>query len=122
MARTARKNRKPNGNEHGKSLDRHPRVRTATELAQRLTEAALQLQSLRSSDALYAAVVDQAARLCSAKRLLLVVNGPDGLHVAGSQLPRGEDARTLLGAITPWLSEAQRTRAPKLWHGPDGAK
>ncbi|HXX10251.1 MAG TPA: GAF domain-containing protein [Burkholderiales bacterium] len=82
----------------------------------------MRLHSLRSADALYAAVVDQAARLCGAKRLLLVLNDPDGMHLAGSRLPRGENARTLLGAITPWLSDARQAPIASLRHGPDGAK
>ena len=62
----------------------------------------------------------QAAQVTGARRLLLVLGDNATLHIEASLLPRGEDAATLLHAITPWLAEAQATRKPRLRHGPIG--
>ena len=70
---------------------------------------------------MYESLIDEAAHFSGAQRVLLVLSGPDGLRIAGSLVPQGEDARTLLHAVTPWLSEAGRTRAVSLRHGPEGA-
>jgi len=91
------------------------------ELAQRLVDTGVRLHELRDSDALYESLIDEAAQFSGAQRVLLVLSGPDGLRIAGSLVPQGEDARTLLHAVTPWLSEARRTRAVSLRHGPQGA-
>ena len=91
------------------------------ELVHRLIEAGLRLHALRDSDALYASVIDAAGHFIGAQRLLLVLSDAGGLRVAGSLVPQGENARTLLDAIAPWLLEAQRTRAASLRHGPEGA-
>jgi GAF domain-containing protein len=53
---------------------------------------------------------------------LLVLSGADGLRIAGSLVPPGEDASALLHAVTPWLTESSRTRAVSLPHRPDGAE
>jgi GAF domain-containing protein/DNA-binding response OmpR family regulator len=103
---------------------RGPRASNSAELAellQRLVNMGLRLHALRDSDALYASVIDEAAHLSGAQRVLLVLIGPDGLGIAGSLMPQGEDARTLLQAVTPWLSEGGRTHAVSLRHGPEGA-
>jgi signal transduction histidine kinase len=103
---------------------RDPRASRAAapgELLQRLVDTGLHLHALRDSDALYACVIDAAVHLSGAQRVLLVLSGPDGLRIAGSRLPQGEDARTLLRAVTPWVSEASRSRAVGLRHGPEGA-
>jgi GAF domain-containing protein/DNA-binding response OmpR family regulator len=91
------------------------------ELVQRLVDTGLRLHAFRDSGAFYEALVDEAARFSGAQRVLLVLSGPDGLRIAGSLVPQGEDAQTLLHAVTPWLSEAGRTRAVSLRHGPEGA-
>src|SRR4029079_16062720 len=44
-----------------------------------------------------------------------------GLRLAGSLLPRGEDAQALLREIEPALAEVRRTRAVILTYVPDGA-
>ncbi len=46
---------------------------------------------------------------------------PQGLQLAGSLVPRGEDAQALLREITPALMDVRRTRAVSLTHGPEGA-
>jgi GAF domain-containing protein/DNA-binding response OmpR family regulator len=92
------------------------------ELVQRLVDTGVRLHALRDSDALYGSLIDEAAHFSGAQRVLLVLSGPDGLRIAGSLLPQGEDAKTLLHAVTPWLSEPSRTRTVSLRHGPEGAE
>jgi GAF domain-containing protein/DNA-binding response OmpR family regulator len=93
----------------------------APERVQRLVDTGLRLHALRDSDALYESLVDEAAHISGAQRVLVVLSSADGLSIAGSLVLQGEDARTLLHAVTPWLSEASRTRAVSLRHGPKGA-
>ena len=88
---------------------------------QHLVDAGLRLHSLRDSDALYETLVDQAARLSGAQRVLLVLIDSDGPRIGGSRLPQNEDAQALLDAIACWIAQAQRTRAVSLRHGPQGA-
>jgi signal transduction histidine kinase/DNA-binding response OmpR family regulator len=95
--------------------------RAPVELVQRLVDTGLRLFALRDSDALCASVIEAAAQFIGAQRVLLVLSDADGLCVVGSLVPKGEDARTLLHAVTPWFSRAQRTRAASLRHGPEGA-
>jgi GAF domain-containing protein len=115
---------KSNTDAFGPIARRGPRASSSAELAellQRLVNMGLRLHALRDSDALCASVIDAAAHVSGAQRVLLVLSGPDGLRLAASLVPHGEDARTLLHAVTPWLSEASRTRAASLRHGPEGA-
>src|SRR5207247_9418000 len=69
------------------------------------------LQWLRSAE---------AAGLAGAGRGLRVLGAPQGLQLAGSLVPRGEDAQGLLRDITPALMEVRRTRAVSLAYGPEG--
>ena len=66
-------------------------------------------------------LIEAAAELSRAERVLLVLEAPGGPRLAGSLLPRGEDEQALLKAVTPWLDEARRTREACLRHGPEGA-
>jgi len=82
------------------------------------------MSRLRDAKDLQAFLVTAVADLVGAQRVLLVLEPPGsggGLQVAASRLPAGEDEATLLQAITPWLEQARRERAPRLRHGPDGA-
>ena len=97
------------------------RPRLRTDRAQRLVDTALRLHDLRRLDRWSDAVLAAAAELCGARRVLLVLDGPQGWAPAGARVPRGEDNATLLRAVTPWLDEARRTRAVRLRHGPAGA-
>jgi GAF domain-containing protein len=97
------------------------RKKAPGELVQRLVDTGLRLHAIRDSDILCKALVDEAAHLSGAQRVLLVLIVPDGLRIAGSLLERGENAPTLLHAVTPWLSEVGRTRAVSLQHGPEEA-
>ena len=46
--------------------------------------------------------------------VLLVLETPEGLHIAGSLVPTGEDAQALLASITPDLQQVRRNRAALL--------
>jgi hypothetical protein len=56
-----------------------------------------------------------------ASRVLLLLDGAEGLAIAAAKLPAGEDAGELRTAITPWIDEARRSRRARLRHGPQGA-
>jgi len=89
---------------------------------ERLVDTGLRLSALDSGCEVRDLVVDEAARLIGARRVLLVLDTEAGPGNAGAKLPPGEDAAALLRAITPWLVETRRSRKPSLRHGPDGAE
>jgi len=70
---------------------------------------------------LNAFVVEQAAALSGATRVLLLIDTDSGPMVAASHLPRDESSAQLLLAIGPWLAEVRRTHNAQLHHGPAGA-
>ncbi len=88
---------------------------------ERLVEAGLRLNELRTPAELHRFVVDEAVALLGAQRVLLVLDSADGPRIAASRLPRGEKASALLRAIGPWLDEARLRRSARLRHGPQGA-
>jgi signal transduction histidine kinase/putative methionine-R-sulfoxide reductase with GAF domain/ActR/RegA family two-component response regulator len=88
---------------------------------ERLVDTGLRLNELRSGDELHEFLIDEIAELLGAERVLLVLQSGAERQLAGQLLPRGEDAATLLAAVTPWLDEAGRTRRVSLLHGPEGA-
>ena len=55
-----------------------------------LLSVALGINQLRDADALHTFLIDAAAKLCAATRVLLVLETPAGLQIAGAKLPRGE--------------------------------
>ena len=79
------------------------------------------LSAQPSASALHRLLIDEAAALSGAQRVLLLLDRPGGPMLAGKRLPPGEDAAALVRAVTPWLDEARRTRAARLRHGPAGA-
>ena len=87
----------------------------------RLVDSGVRLNQLRSEAALHDFLVDEVTELSGAERVLLVLQGASGRHIAGALLPAGEDAATLLQAVSPWLDEAAATQEPRLRHGPEGA-
>jgi len=87
---------------------------------QRVLDAGLRLNQLRSSAKIHGLLVEEAARLLGAQRVLLVLESDVRGPVAGSRVPAGEDPGALWQAIAPWLDEARRTRAVRLRHGPPG--
>ncbi len=88
---------------------------------ERLVDTGLRLNELRSSEELHEFLIDEATELSGAERVLLVLESGQGLRLAGSLMPRGEDAQALLRDIEPALAEVRRTRAIILTHGPEGA-
>ncbi|TMG89564.1 MAG: GAF domain-containing protein [Betaproteobacteria bacterium] len=88
---------------------------------ERLVDTGLRLNELRSATELHEFLIDEATELSGAERVLLVLETAEGLQLAGSLVPRGEDAQALLHDIAPALTEVHRTRAVSLMHGPEGA-
>ena len=88
---------------------------------ERLVDTGLRLNELRSAAELHEFLIDEATELSGAERVLLVLETPQGLRLAGSLVPRGEDAQALMHDITPALMEVRRTRAASLTHSPEGA-
>ncbi len=89
---------------------------------ERLVDSSLRLQGQPDEARLCAALLEEAAQLLGAQRVLLVLPLGKGLRVAGARLPAGESADELLDAVTPWLAEARKRRASRLRHGPEGAE
>ncbi len=91
----------------------------------RLLDASLRLHGRRDVSELAGAIVDAAAGLCPARRLLLLSREAGAYRVAAARLPRNERSAAsraaLLRAITPWLDEAARSRKKRLRHGPSRA-
>ncbi|MBS0342999.1 MAG: GAF domain-containing protein, partial [Proteobacteria bacterium] len=88
----------------------------------RLLESGLRLLEARSEDELCQLLLDEAAQLTGAQRVLLVLESAQALRCAASTvLPRGETPEQLLQAIRPWLDQAGGSRTPSLRHGPEGA-
>jgi GAF domain-containing protein/CheY-like chemotaxis protein len=99
----------------------HLRANTSVhEPFERLVDTGLRLNELQHADALYEFVVEEATELSGAERVLLVLDGAEGVRLAAGTVPLGEDRAVLLQAITPWLEEARRSRAVSLRHGPAG--
>jgi len=94
------------------------------ESVERLVDTGLRLNEIKSEAALAEFLVDEVTELTGGERVLLAVetkDAPNGLAIAGSLVPTGEDQRALLDAVTPWILEARRSRAALLRHAPDGA-
>ncbi|MEO8123831.1 MAG: GAF domain-containing protein, partial [Burkholderiales bacterium] len=110
---------RPNTRVRRLSAARGPRSRQAAKV-QRVLDAGLRLNRLRSSPKMHALLVEEVAKLLGALRVLLVLESDVSGPIAGSLLPAGEHPGALLQAIAPWLDEARRTRAVRLRHGPRG--
>src|SRR4051794_34982925 len=91
-----------------------PATRDKSELFQRLVETGMRFNQLHSAEALYESVITECIEFSGASRVLLVLDRSEGLHIAGSQLSKSEDAAALLTAITPWVEEARRSRTVSL--------
>ena len=92
---------------------------------ERLVDTGLRLNEIKTESELCEFLVDEITELTGAERVLLVMEAPDapqGLGIAGSLVPRGEEERALLESVTPWLLETRRNRAVSLRHMPDGAE
>jgi GAF domain-containing protein/DNA-binding response OmpR family regulator len=88
---------------------------------ERLVDTGLRLNEQAGTMALHAFLVEEAAELLGARRVLLVLETAGGTEIAGAQVPEGETRQALLQAIGPWLDEARRTQRTTLRHGPEGA-
>ncbi|HET7032974.1 MAG TPA: GAF domain-containing protein, partial [Casimicrobiaceae bacterium] len=88
---------------------------------QRLVEAGLRLNELRSAEELHEFLIDEATELSGAERVLLVLETPEGLRPAGSLMPPGEDASVFLNDIASALTEVRRTRTVSLAYTPASA-
>ncbi len=89
---------------------------------ERLVDTGLRLNELRSATELHEFLIDEATELSGAERVLLMLESGEGFSLAGSLVPRGEDAGTLLQHVTPALMQVRRTRAVTLTYSPEGAR
>ncbi|HKQ26311.1 MAG TPA: GAF domain-containing protein [Burkholderiales bacterium] len=87
----------------------------------RAADIVLRTNALRTEGEVHAFLVGEVAALFGAQRVLLVLETPAGLRIAGSLLPSDEQPLLLLNAITRWLESARSTRSSSLRHGPAGA-
>jgi signal transduction histidine kinase/CheY-like chemotaxis protein len=101
-----------------------------SESFERLVDTGLRLNEIRTESELCEFLVDEVTELSGAERVLLVLETPnaadafdsaEGFSIAGSLVPRGEDAQVLLESITPWLLETRRSRAVNLRYTPNSA-
>jgi GAF domain-containing protein/CheY-like chemotaxis protein/tetratricopeptide (TPR) repeat protein len=88
---------------------------------ERLVEAGKRMNELRSVAELQAFLVEEAAELSGAERVLLVMEGPEGLAVTASMLPPGEDALACLGRMRRYLQGARTRSEARLFHAPERA-
>ena len=105
------------------SLRGQPRAvaRTAGKAARHLLDFGIRLAKLRSTVKLCAFLTDTTAKAVSARRVLVLLESAGAARISGARLPSGEDAQTLLAAITAWVDCARQTRKARLRHGPEGA-
>ncbi len=89
---------------------------------ERLADTGLRLNELRSAADLHEFLIDEATELSGGERVLLVLETRQGLQLAGSLLPQGEDAATLLASLLPDLDQVQRTRTTRLDYTPERAQ
>jgi len=94
---------------------------TLQEPFERLVDTGLRMNELRSREELQEFLIDEATELSGAERVLLVLATDRGPQLAGSLVPKDEDASRLLRDIVPTLENAVRTRAASLSHDPPGA-
>jgi hypothetical protein len=78
---------------------------------ERLVDTGLRLNELRSAGELHEFLIEEATELTGGERVLLVLDTPRGRTLAGSTVPRGEEAQATLARIGPLLDEARRKRA-----------
>jgi signal transduction histidine kinase/CheY-like chemotaxis protein len=88
----------------------------------RLVDTGLRLNEQPDEATLRDFLLDEAAELLGARRVLLVLEGTTGPRIAGAHLPEGECVDGLFRAVQPWLDEARSTRTARLRQGPDGVE
>jgi GAF domain-containing protein/CheY-like chemotaxis protein/tetratricopeptide (TPR) repeat protein len=94
---------------------------TLQEPFERLVDTGLRMNALRSRDDLLEFLIDEATELSGAERVLLVLASAEGIQLAGSLVPQGEDAAKLLRQIEGVLADVGRTRTATLAHLPERA-
>lgn len=80
------------------------------ETFQRLVDSGLRLNTLKTESELQEFLIEEATEIIGAERLLLVMKAGESLHLAGWQMPIGEEAETLFEEIGGWLEPARRSR------------
>ena len=100
---------------------RRAQLADAAARCRRLVDAGIRMHALRSTAELSELLIGEVPQLTAARRVLLVLDAPAGPAIAGSLLPAGEQASTLLVAVTRWLAEARDTHRARLRRGPEGA-
>ncbi len=87
---------------------------------QHLAEAGARLHERREVGELHELLQEAVLALTGAQRVMLVLDAPEGLHLAGARLPKGESPPALLKAVTPWFEDARRSGSARLHHAPRG--
>ncbi|MFO1303894.1 MAG: GAF domain-containing protein [Burkholderiales bacterium] len=85
---------------------------------QRLAEAGLRLNEMRSTRDLTDFLVEETIEILGAERVLLVLDVPER-RIAGLSIPAGEDAGGFASSVMPALDEVRATRMATLVHAPD---
>ncbi|MFO1317017.1 MAG: GAF domain-containing protein [Burkholderiales bacterium] len=85
---------------------------------ERLVEAGLRLNQIRSGAELHEFLIDEAIEISGAERVLLVVDAHDGPQLAGALVPEGEDPAALLRDVAPELDRVRASRMALLDHMP----
>jgi signal transduction histidine kinase/DNA-binding response OmpR family regulator/tetratricopeptide (TPR) repeat protein len=88
---------------------------------ERLAEAGLKLNEIRSLADLTDFLVEEATEILGAQRVLLVLDTAHGRELAGSMVPQGEDAAALARDAEPILGEVRRARMASLSFAPERA-
>ena len=94
---------------------------TLREPFERLVETGLRMNALRSRDELHEFLIDEATELSGAERVLLVLESPAGRELAGSLVPKGEDAAALMRDAGAALDQVARTRTAAFDFTPEDA-
>jgi GAF domain-containing protein len=88
---------------------------------ERLVDTGVRLNELRGVSEVHDFVLEETQELSGAERVLLVLERSGGIELAGSIVPRGEDAKLLLATAGPELERARRLRATAISHEPASA-
>lgn len=89
---------------------------------QRLADAGLRLNTLRSTTEIQEFLIDEATELSGAERVLLILENENGSHLAGSLVPQGENANAVLRDLEQDLAGVRHTRATLLLYTPADAE
>jgi len=76
---------------------------------ERLAEAGLRLNEIRSTAELTEFLIDEATEISGAQRVLLILESSNVASLAGFMVPSGEDATTLWREVEPSLADVRRS-------------